>query len=112
MKESYREGVAPTLAPGHAWLRRKDSREALVRGDAGRVLSPVNHRLRVPTPYHGPEGNSKQSALRKGCSPSVVRDPAHASKFCARNPGTPVVGSGIGIGVRSGNLLQRRGSQR
>ena len=111
MKEPYREGVAPTLAPGHAWPYRKVGREALVRGCAGRVLSLVNRFLRVPTSSNVAEGNSRQAALRKACSPFVVRDPAHAQKLSARNPGDPASDSGIGIGVRPGNPLSRGRSQ-
>ena len=111
MKESYKEGVASALAPGHAWQCRKDCREALVRGHAGRVLSPVNRLLRVPTSSDVVEGNSRQAVICEACAPSVVVDPAHAWKLSARNPGDPAFGFGNGAEVRLGNPLRRGWSQ-
>jgi len=90
MKESYREGLATTLAPSHASTGGNDRGEALTGGSAGRAIELRNPpSIGVPTSSDVTEGNSRYAVNRKACAPRGVEELEHARTLSARKPGDP-----------------------
>jgi hypothetical protein len=87
MKVPYGEGVACRTGPVPCVVDREVGGEALARGDAGWVLSRESALLGTdPVGKWGRQyggGRYGEPAHR----PGVVRDPRHALKLLAREPG-------------------------
>ena len=103
MKESYGEGVANHIGPESCAFVREDRGEALTGVRAGRVWSREITKSRVLTLYYGWKAKLGVSVSRDTFRPCAVRDPEHARKHLAREPGGPIsafrrVGSGGRIG--------------
>ena len=89
MQESYDKGIANHVGPELCVASREAGCEALVGVRAGRVLSPEITMNGVPTPSPQAEAMSCPSITRDGREPCGVRDPVHARKHLAREPGDP-----------------------
>src|SRR5271163_3903723 len=86
MKESHRKGVANHPDPESCVASREAAIEALTGAHAGRVWSCEIIAIRV----HVTEGNTAGGAIASTCGLCAVRDPWHAWKLHAREPGDPV----------------------
>lgn len=94
MRFPYGEGLATRPGPAPCTVAGNGGGEALVRGDAGRVLSRENPKNLVGRPS-GLTGKATRSASRYGerrFRSGAVVDPEHVSKLLAREPGDPVLG--------------------
>ena len=90
MKESYGEGVANHIGPESCAFVREDRGEALTGVRAGRVWSREIPKSRVLTLYYGWKAKLDVSVSRDTFGPCAVRDPEHARKHLAREPGGPI----------------------
>jgi hypothetical protein len=90
MKESYDEGVANHIGPESCAFVREDRGEALTGVRAGRVWSREIPKSRVLTLYYGWKAKLGVSVSRDTFGPCAVRDPEHARKHLAREPGGPI----------------------
>ena len=96
MKEPYGEGVATHTGPESCVVARKGEGEALTGARAGWVLS---REIMPRCEAMGPSGCRRRGDKRKATpsaspsqdarGPCAVRDPAHARKHSAREPGDP-----------------------
>ena len=92
MKESYREGLATTLAPSHASTHREVGGEALTGESAGRATELRNPpKIGVPTSSDVTEGNSRHAVNCEACAPRGVEELVHARTLSARKPGDPSI---------------------
>ena len=108
MKESYREGLATTLAPSHASTHRKVRGEALTGESAGRDIELRNPpRPGVPTSSVKTEGNSRHAVNRKACAPRGVEELVHAWTLSARKPGDPSIDPTMVLGSATRNPRSR-----
>jgi hypothetical protein len=64
------------------------------RGRCRPGIEPRNPYIGVPTPCNEAEGEAVGSVMRVANRPRVVRDPVHAPKHLAREPGGPMTGQG------------------
>ena len=92
MKESYGKGVASHSDPESCVASREAAIEALTGAHAGRVLSCEIIATGVPTSFSMAEGNTDGcvTASTRKTPRSLRRDPRHAWKLHAREPGDPV----------------------
>src|SRR6185369_4095614 len=101
MKESYRKGIANHTGPESCAGGRKGAGEALTGVQAGWVLS------REMGLFQGADvvkaGGRQEGAdrYREAVTPCAVRDPRHAWKLYAREPGDPGSARG-GVVTRAG----------
>lgn len=104
MKESYREGLATTLAPSHASTHRKVGGEALTGGSAGRAIELRNTPSPgVPTSSNEAEGNSRHAVNCEACAPHGVVELVHAWTLSARKPGDPSIDLAMVLGSATRN---------
>jgi hypothetical protein len=90
MKESYGESQASYPGPESCGDARKGGAEALTGAAAGQVLSREIHLLRGADAlrYSGRQDPAERQG-EFGAGPRAVRDPRHAVKLHAREPGDP-----------------------
>jgi len=94
MKESYREGVANHPGPSHADVIARWHPKRWTGVSVGWVLSSEIVWCREPTASGGTEGNNAACDSASAARPCGVKDPRHAEKLHAREPGDPVVARG------------------
>ena len=108
MKVPYDEGVACHIGPESCVYLRKVVCEALTGESAGQVLSRENGlTLGCRRLQNVRKATRSISLLQEMFRPRVVRDPAHARKLPAREPGGPM--SDLG-GWRRGPRCESQGS--
>ena len=90
MEESYDEGVANHIGPESCAFARKGRAEALTGVRAGRVWGREIPKSRVLTLYYERKARRSVSITRDTFGPCAVRDPEHARKHLAREPGGPI----------------------
>src|SRR2546427_7077857 len=96
MKEPYKKGVASHLGPESCMVSRKAEREALTGERAGWAIEPRNGaHFRGPTLSSNAEGNTMGVDNARLSSPCAVKDPRHARKLYAREPGDPSSARGV-----------------
>jgi hypothetical protein len=95
MKVPEDEGVANHIGPESCADVRKDIREALTGGKAGRVLSRERRSGSGRRRRRLVRKATQDTSLRQEVSwPRVVEDPAHVWKLFAREPGDPLFALG------------------
>jgi len=102
MKESYGEGIANHAGPESCAGGGNCVGEALTGVRAGRVLSRENTSPGCRRRGHRRKATPCAPITRGAQGPRAVRDPEHARKHLAREPGGPAVVCGTGKADRIG----------
>ena len=110
MKESHGKGLASHTGPESCGDVREGGAEALTGERAGRVLSREidEPHSGVPTLSNKRKATPVPSPSRDEQGPRAVRDPAHARKHHAREPGDPAFVCGDGPADRIGKSKDTR----
>ena len=91
MQELYRKDLANHPGPEPCEGGRKTALEALDRGICRLAIELRNQPLRDAHGVGIPEGNMATHAFASAQRSRGVKDPMHAEKLQAREPGDPVV---------------------
>jgi len=96
MKESYREGVANRPGPEPCECKPQDCARSVGQGIRRLGIELRNQRLQEPTASGCKEEATQRVARKRECGAARSRDPKHAEKLHAREPGDPVAARGSG----------------
>ena len=94
MRLLYSEDLASRTGPESCVGVREGTGEALTGEHVGQVLSREISDIRGADGVPQPEGNTGQGILASPGRPRAVRDPVHAWRHLAREPGDPALALG------------------